>query len=183
MIFSNKDKVLLWLQEQLKQRPEREPRDSYKLLYQGILGPEHWITSFESFAQWLVEELDAMEGEGNDPLWEAIRPDGALGRLNLRPFKAQACDLTLLVEACLETAGRKWGQVEELTAVWEQVVAANNRALWAGWNLEELMEITQLVQTKGYPPLGHSQAYRQAYRPAYRLVAADLLLGLRLNPW
>jgi len=179
VIFSNKDKLLQWLQEQLKQRPRMEPRDAYKLLYQGILGPEHLIASPESFAQRLVKELDAVEVVDSEPLWEEIRPDGLLGRLNLRPFKAQAGDPADLAAACLETARRKWGRVEELAAAWDLVVGANRGALWSGWNIEELMEITQLVQTKGYPPLHHSQAYQQAYRPAYRLVAADLLPGLR----
>jgi hypothetical protein len=178
MTHSNTAELHSWLKERLGERPEMEPRDAYKLLYQGLLGSEHLITSPESFARWLAEELDSVEARGSEPLWEAIRPDGALGRVNLRPFKAQAGDPAALLAACLETARRKWGTLDELAAAWEEVVEANRRHAWPGWDFEALMEITRLVQAKGYPPLHHSQAYSQIHQPAYRLVAADLLPGL-----
>lgn len=178
MKTSDVPELLGWLQDQLRQRPRMEPRDAYKLLYQGMLGSEHMIASPESFAQWLQEELNMVESGWSEPLWESIRPDGTLGRLNLRPFKAQAGDPVELVTACLETARRKWGTLDELVAVWSMVVEANRSTAWAGWKFDQVMEITQLVQANSYPALHHSQAYQSAYQPAYRLVASDLLPGL-----
>jgi len=177
----NSPELLPWLQERLCERPALRPRDAYKLLYQGVLGSEHLIDSAESFAHWLVEELGIVAAGRSDPLWEAIRPDGALGRLNLRPFKEVRGDPVALVAACLETGKRPWGRREELVVAWGQVVEANRRAAWAGWDFDELLEVTQLVQANNYPPLHHSQAYTQAYSPAYRLVAADLLPGMGLG--
>ncbi|HSF82053.1 MAG TPA: hypothetical protein VLA49_12505 [Anaerolineales bacterium] len=178
MSLTGKPEWLPWLEPQLSCRPLLKPRDAYKLLYQGILGPEHAIASSESFATRLNDELGTVESGWSEPLWESIRPDGTLGRLNLRPFKAQAGDPVELVRACLETARRKWGTLDELVAVWSMVVEANRSAAWAGWKFDQVMEITQLVQANSYPALHHSQAYQAAYQPAYRLVASDLLPGL-----
>jgi len=181
LIRSNEPELLSWLQQQLSQRPEMEPRDAYKLLYQGILGSEHLIDSPESFARWLVEELDAVGAGDSDALWESIRTDGALGRLNLRSFKAHAGDPSLLVTVCLETARRKWGTLDELKIAWDLLMEANQSTVWAGWNIAELIEVTRLIQANNYPALHHSRAYQAAYHPAYRLVAANLLPGLEIT--
>lgn len=180
MSLTGKPELLPWLEQQLSCRPMLKPRDAYKLLYQGLLGSEHLIASPAAFTRWLVEELHAVAAGESDPLWESIRPDGSLGRLNLRPYKAHSGDPDVLVAACLETAVRKWGTLDELKAAWDLVVEANHSTLWAGWTTAELIEVTHLVQAMDYPALHHSQAYQQTYQPAYRLVAADLLPGLMI---
>ncbi len=181
MNILNERELLPWLQGRLNQRPSMEPRDAYKLLYQGLLGSEHLIASPESFTLWLVEELDALESGESDPLWESIRPDGSLGRVNLRPYKARSGDPLDLVVACLETARRKWGTLDELVAAWDLVVESNHSTVWASWDLAELTAVTRLVQANNYPALHHSQSYQDAYQPAYRLVAAELLPGLMVE--
>src|SRR4030042_1109453 len=111
--------------------PAMEPADIYKLLYQGVLGPEHLIASPEAFAARLRVEYGTVPPDEAELLWEAVRPDGALGRVNLRPFKAGGGDVERLIDACLETAGRTWGTPAELRAAWATFVELYRAGRWA----------------------------------------------------
>jgi len=77
------------IDEHIARHPAMEPSDVYKLLYQGVLGPEHLIASAEDFATRLRAEYRAVSPDRAESLWEAVRPDGALVRLNLRPFRGR----------------------------------------------------------------------------------------------
>jgi len=159
--------------------PAMEPADVYKLLYQGVLGPEHLIASPQAFATRLRAEYDAALPDEAEPLWEPVRPDWALGRVNLRPFKAGGEDIERLIAACLETAGRSWGTPAELRAAWATFVELCRTVLyltgtgsgrWSAFPLATVLALSDRLAAEGYPPIHHSAAYHQAYRPAYRLV-------------
>lgn len=177
MIYNDQE-LLPWIQAKLSQRPKMELRDIYKLLYQGVLGSEHMISSSQAFTQWLVEEFDAVDPGMSDPLWEDVRPDGRIVRVNLRPFKALNGNLEGLSAACLDTGHRKWGTVHDLRLTWQRVLKACRENELGDWLSKDLREIEQLVDINGYPPLHHSESYRKAYHPAYRLVTAELLQSL-----
>src|SRR5512136_2283430 len=102
------------IDDHLARYPAMEPADVYKLLYQGVLGPEHLIASPKAFAARLRVEYDIQPSDDAEPLWEPVRPDGARGRVNLRPFKAAGGDVERLIAACLEIAERAWGTPAEL---------------------------------------------------------------------
>lgn len=176
MIYNNRE-LLPWIQAKLSQRPKMELRDVYKLLYQGVLGSEHMVTSSQAFAQRLVEEFETVEPGSNDPLIEGVHPAGRIVRVNLRPYKALSDDLEALSNACLDTARRKWGTMQDLHLIWKGVLDAFRNHELGAWSSKDIHEIEQLVKLNHYPPLHHSISYRQAYHPAYRLVAADLLQG------
>jgi len=168
--------VTTLLTEHLARRPAMQPRDIYKLLYQGVRGPEHLITSPQAFREYLVSEWETLNPEGDDLLRESIRPDGSLLRLNLRPFKAAGGSLEALTTACLETARRPWGTQDELQQVWECFVDACIAGSWPSVTLQQVDILTSLLQENKFPPLHHSDRYRELYQPAYRLVAADFEL-------
>lgn len=160
----------------LARYPAMEPADVYKLLYQGVLGPEHLVASPEAFAASLRAEYGAQPLDEAEPLWEPVRPDGTLGRVNLRPFKAGGGDVERLIAACLETAGRAWGTPAELRAAWAAFVEICRAGRWAAFSLAGVLALSDRLAAEGYPPIHHSTAYRQAYRPAYRLLARGLEL-------
>ena len=163
--------VVRLIDDHLARYPVMEPADAYKLLYQGVLGPEHLIASPEAFAARLRAEYDAVLADSTEPLWEPVRPDGALGRVNLRPFKAGDGDVERLIVACLETAGRTWGTPNELRAAWATFVELCRTGRWAALPPADVLALSDRLAAEGFQPIHHSAAYRQAYRPAYRLAA------------
>lgn len=152
--------------------PAMEVADVYKLLYQGVLGPEHLVASAEEFAGRLRAEYGAVPPEGDELLWETVRPDGELGRVNLRPFKALGGDINLLIDSCLRTAQRRWGTLEELQAVWSAFVGLCRAGQWEAFPPAEVLAFTAGLEEQGWPVVHHSVAYREANKPAYRVVHA-----------
>ena len=175
-MWDEADRVMALIKEHLARRPAMEPRDLYKLLYQGVRGPEHIITSPKAFTERLVEEWDKLDLADGDPLWESIRPDGSLLRLNLRPFKASGGRLGELAAAYLQTGHRSWGTLVELQLAWDGFITACRERSWPDLALDNIEAFTSWLEAKGFPPVHHSERYRSLYRPAYRLVAADLRL-------
>ena len=149
-----------------------ELRDLYKLLYQGVRGPEHILSSADIFRQRLREEWEALEPASHDPLYEAIRPDGRLLRLNLRPYQAAGGLLEQLTTACLAAGDEKWGTQADLRQAWDEVLRVCRLGAWQGFSWEACQAFTLWLQAHDFPPVHHSEAYRQLYRPAYRLVLA-----------
>ena len=165
------------LDAHLARRPLLEPRDVYKLLYQGLLGPEHLIASPQDFEARLWNEVEALAAADDEPLWESIRPDGTLGRLNLRPFKARDGDIRVLNAACLQIVTQAWGTKEMLRATWDDFAAACRSGRWPlSWL--EIQHLTKWLDEHDFPAVHHTQTYRQEYAPAYRLVDHDGVVQL-----
>jgi hypothetical protein len=141
----------------------------YKLLYQGILGPEHLIAEPEVFTARLLAEYETVPAAADELLYEPVRPDGRLLRVNLRPFKARRGDLDRLLDACLEAARVRWGTPGDLRAAWAAVADACQAGRWP--HLGEVATFSAWLDAHGYPAVYHSPRYRQAYRPAYRLIS------------
>lgn len=59
-------------------------QDIYKLLYQGVLGSEHLLKDREQFAVRLKAELADLTADPAEELFEPVRPEGQLCRINLR---------------------------------------------------------------------------------------------------
>lgn len=163
------------IDEHIARHPAMEPSDVYKLLYQGVLGPEHLIASAEDFATRLRAEYRAVSPDRAESLWEAVRPDGALVRLNLRPFKALGGDVEQLIAACLRTAERVWGTKEELRDVWATFVELCRAGRWGIFPLPEVLAFSAWLGKHDYPSVHHSARYREASKPAYRLISGEFL--------
>ncbi len=161
------------LDAHLSRYPLMQPEDVYKLLYQGALGPEHLTSSSKEFATRLREEYDAVLPGDDEPLWEAVRPDGSLGRVNLRPFKAKSGSPAALAAACFETTRQVWGAPQDLREAWVTFVSLCRSGRWAVFSLPQVLDLAAGLEEQGYPAVHHSQRYAEAYRPAYRLVGRE----------
>jgi len=170
-----------WLQlvdAHLTRYPLMELRDVYKLLYQGVLGPEHLIAAPGVFAARLWLEYESVRAAAAEPLYESVRPDGRLLRVNLRPFKARGGDLDRLISICQEAATEHWGTSDDLRAAWATIADVYR----TGWQPRLAAEVafSAWLDVHSYPAVHHSAQYREAYRPAYRLVnraACNVLFG------
>lgn len=163
------------IDEHLARYPAMASTDAYKLIYQGVQGPEHLIDSPEDFAARLRSEYEDISPDEAEPLWEPVRPDDVLGRLNLRPFKARGGDVEQLITACLQTAERPggWGTLAELRAVWADFVALCRAGRWTAFAPAEVLAFSAQLEEQNFPPIHHSASYREAYQPAYRLVCGE----------
>ncbi len=181
--WRSREALTTLIQGHLARYPAAEPRDIYKLLYQGTLGPEHAINSAEEFEAELRAELDAVQPDENEPLWEPLRPDGLLGRLNLRPFKAHGGDPARLLEASLRTGFQRWGTPEDLKRAWDTFAGLSRRGTWAPMSPGRVDILTRYLILHNYPSMHHSTMFKRSYAPAYRVIAARwtgmlLVLGL-----
>ncbi len=165
--------------EHMARHPVMEPCGVYKLLYQGVLGPEHLIASLEDFAARLRTEYEAAPSCAAEPHWEPVRPDGALVRLNLRFFKAGRGDVERLITACLQTAERTWGTPEELRAAWATFVELCRAGQWEVFPLPEVLAFSAWLGEQDYPSVHHSVGYKKASKPVYRLICSEFLSNLK----
>lgn len=167
--------------EHVARHPVMEPCDVYKLLYQGVLGLEHLVASPKDFAARLRTEYEIAPPCAAEPLWEPVRPDGALVRLNLRPFKAGRGDVEQLITACLQTAQQAWGTPEELRAAWATFVELGRVGTWETFPLLEVLALSAWIEEHGYPAIHHSARYREANEPAYRVICSEFLSYLKMQ--
>jgi hypothetical protein len=168
------DDWMILLKHHLNRRPLMQPRDVFKLFYQGILGPEHLFGSATAFAERLYSEYETLVPNLDDPLFESIHPGQTLLRINLRPFKAARLELDPLLDACLRTGRRSWGFAVDLHNLWDSFTDIYGQGQLAAFTPDELTDFTAWLACRDYPAVHHSQVYRQVYLPAYRLVASDL---------
>jgi hypothetical protein len=155
-----------------------EPRDVYKLLCQGIMGLGHLVHSPESFAAQLRVEYDQVSADDAETLWESVHPDDTLGRLNLRPFKAQGGGIASLTAACLVTARRTWGSKDDLRIAWASFVALCQDGRWPAFSPPNVSGFGTWLEKNYWPVMHHSDRYVRTYRPAYRLLDRELLSEL-----
>lgn len=163
---------LTLIEQHFTHYPEMTARDVYKLLYQGILGPEHIMPSAEVFSTHLEAELATLQPEAGESLLEAIRPDGALSRINLRAWLALGQDPSWLVEACLEAGKQPWGTPKDLSLVWYQFMDAVEESRFPGISSGETMALDNWIREDNFPVAHHSSQYQSLYKPAYRLVTS-----------
>lgn len=158
-----------------------EPRDVYKLLYQGVLGAEHLNLSTQEFTSYFREEYDQQQADRGERLLEPIRLDEALHRLNLRACKARSVKMDLLLPALLETADVVRGSKAELLSTWEDFIELCDRGQLAMFAGEAVHSFSRWLEVEDYPMVHHSQVYIRMYRPSYRLIAAQFIHALGLE--
>jgi hypothetical protein len=160
-------KVFLLVSQE--EKPASALVDLYKLSFQGILGSEHLLRDAEA-EQRLWEEWGKVEASNGESLFESARPDGALGRLHLRPWKARGGEWETILRAMQLTSERHWGDHEELRALWISLAKESQVGQFPYPGSQLLIFLAQLEE-KGFPLVHHSLAYRNAYHPAYRVVS------------
>ncbi|RPI81926.1 MAG: hypothetical protein EHM41_19645 [Chloroflexi bacterium] len=158
------------IEDHLQQRSGMGLQDVYKLLYQGILGPEHIIDSADHVTAHLRSEWENLLKGPVESLVEPIHPDGTLARINLRPFRASGGSLDQLTEACLDASRHSFQGVKDLQAVWSRLARYFIENHLYGFTNQDVQNYTRWLQENDFPTVHHSENYRQIYRPAYRLV-------------
>jgi hypothetical protein len=170
--------LLTLLEQHLSWYPLMEPPDIYKLLYQGMMGSEHLLTSQEQYTQSLYSEYEQLQPDASQRLLETVRPDGALFRLNLRPFKSRQLGLSVLTLPLLETAHHPFGTMADLSAVWAALVRLCQQGRISHYDPNLIHQFSHWLEAMNYPSVHHSELYRLTYQPAYRLISARFIPAL-----
>jgi hypothetical protein len=175
MTLVDSEAWLSLIQQQLNQYPLMELRDIYKLLYQGVMGPEHMVATRQEFSRRLLAEFDAVQPDQVQGVLESIRPDHALFRLNLRAFKARHSSIEELIPAMLATTKLVAGTLDELRTLWANFSQWCGQGKIAKFSTTDIDNFTNLLEEQWFPTVHHSKIYTREYQPAYRLIASDFI--------
>ena len=155
--------------------PKAQPRDFYKLIYQGVFGVGHIIS--DSAKEYLVEEANRVDLKDypNRLLVESVSPNGSMVRVYLRPFMRRKLSLDRLFWVMQRSAKREGdiGQFMDLWQVFIDMVESGEISM----DQDALDEINTTIESDGLKPMHHTEPYRDAYYPAYRVVWKPYLDG------
>lgn len=160
---------IVWKQFDLY--PEMEIRDLYKLIFQGVMGSGHAVSSSENARNWLLSEIgNTGASPHKETLIEEISPGGAVVRVNLRPFLSMQKDPDKLLRAFVRTGREFKGDTVLLQQAWKQA-----EAVQSVFPLIPMRDFINRQRETGFQAVHHSQTYRDLYRPAYRVVSREIL--------
>lgn len=161
------------------QDPEVRIEDAYKHLFHATRGGEHAIQSAEGPRAWLDREWATLEApRKGEPLWEPLRPDGAIGRLHLRPYRAAGGSLKHLLDAFVASAQRFQSDKADFVRAWREF-GERLREREIGRLTRKEWERLDKQMGPGYPAIHHSPEYEAARKPAYRVLRREEYLSLR----
>ena len=160
--------------EHIKQFPEMQVQDLYKLVFQAAMGSEHAVADPLQVHENLVAEIDGSIPQTGIPMTLPLSSAHPLIRINLHPFRSAGGSLTDLAHAFVRTALIFQPSQDRLAQYWSCVVsmATSGKLPFIRRQLEHYGDQRR---TEGYPVVHHSPQFRNIYRPAYRVVLKDLL--------
>ena len=147
--------------------------DAYKWLFHATRGGEHAVENETAVRLWLDREWQTLgPPQPGEPLWTPLTADGRIGRLNLRPYRAQGGDPAALLAAFLAGAEAFAADPARFRRAWnalgreleQQPVGHLTAAEWHRFDRE--------MRARGYPACHHSPEYETARQPAYRVLTA-----------
>lgn len=162
----------------LAREAEAGVEDAYKWLSHATRGGEHAAPSERAARAYLEREWETLgPPRAGEPLLVPLRPDGAIVRVNLRPFRAAGGDREALLAAFLESARRFVPEPELFVAAWRSfgaVLAGEDgpmgRAAFGRLDRES--------EAAGWPVIHHGRSYAAAHVPAYRVLTGEAAAGL-----
>lgn len=153
--------------------PELRIADAYKWLYHAARGGEHAIESEFAVRQWLDQEWKTLGPPlPDEPLWTPLAADGRVGRLNLRPYRAQGGDPGALHAAFVAGAASFDASPARFRKAWAALGRRLKQQPQGRLTFAEWRRLDRAMRARGYPACHHSPEYESARRPAYRVLPA-----------
>ena len=163
--MADREQVKALLLEHRERRPLMRGTDYYGVGHITGVGAWGWLTK-EAYGVDLDDQPD-------EPLVEAVSADGAMVRVNLRPYVREGRSLEVLFEAMKMTALVE-GSPGEFMEVWDVFVRLVDES-----QIEvdpgELAVLVDELGVEGVSTHHHSVEYREAYSPAYRVIRGGTL--------
>ena len=172
---------------QARSDPELRVEDAYKWLVHATRGGEHAVENEFAVRQWLDQEWASLGPPlPGEPLWISLSPDGRIGRLNLRPFRAQGGSPDALLAAFILGAQSFDASPSRFLAAWKALGRSLRNESVGHLSFADWRRLDRLMRAKNYPAIHHSPAYAAARSPAYRVLplpqAQPLLDALAPEP-
>ncbi|MGD9612386.1 MAG: hypothetical protein AB7V22_05730 [Kiritimatiellia bacterium] len=159
--------------EQARAEPELRIADAYKWLFHATRGGEHAVADEIAARQWLETEWATLGPPPSDePLWVPLAADGRIGRLNLRPYRAQGGDPDALHAAFVRGAASFDADPARFRKAWRALGRELKNRPSGHLTAAEWRRFDRDLRARGYPACHHSPAYEQARSPAYRVLPA-----------
>jgi hypothetical protein len=164
--------------------PEMRIEDAYKWLFHATRGGEHAVRDVEGPRRWLDREWATLEKPlPEEPLLVALRPDGKILRLNLRPYRAHHGSKDAVLQAFVESAHRFKEDTQDFVQTWHQLGDVLQRESQQALTVAEWQRLDRETAGQNYPAISHSPHYEKARRPAYRvLIHTEARSLMELSP-
>lgn len=154
--------------------PEMRIEDAYKWLFHAARAGEHAVASEFAARKGLENEWTTLgPAQPDEPLWVPLAPDGRIGRLNLRPYRAQGGTPEPLLAAFLSSAASFDASLARFRAAWQSLGRSLKRNPVGRLTYSEWQRLDREMRAQGYPARHHSADYEQARQPAYRVLTAE----------
>ena len=158
----------------LQDEPAAGVAEVYKWLFQAARGGEHAAPSEDAARKWLEAEWATLGPPlPGEPLVVRLRPDGAVVRLNLRPFKASGGDPDALLRAFLASAREFHADPGLFVAAWRAFGGELEGGSAGGIDGSAFAELDRVSESEGWPARHHGPAYAAARKPAYRVLTGE----------
>jgi len=175
------ERLISLLQQHLSWYPLMEPRDIYKLLFQGMMGPEHLVSSPAEFNLRLRLEFEHLHPDAHERVYEPVRADQSLMRVNLRAYKSRSPLSDPLLTPILETASTFLPDPDQLRIAWMDFVRYCEQGFIDNFKIIDVHQFSRWLAKTGFQAVHHSEVYRREYQPAYRLISSRYIPTMDLH--
>jgi hypothetical protein len=165
--------------ESLAREPRAEVRDAYKWLFQATRGGEHAVKDPAGPRAWLDREWESLGPPlPGEPAVVALRPDGAVVRLNLRPYRAAGGTKERLLGAFVKSANAFSESPKAFESAWDELGRRLEASPAGLLTAEAWRALDSEMRAKNWPAVHHSEGYGKEYRPAYRVLTKGEAAGV-----
>ena len=151
--------------------PEVRVQDAYKWLFQATMGGEHAVDSADDARSWLNDEWATLgPPAAGEREWEPLTADGAIGRVNLRPYRARGGDRQRLADAFYRSAQSFRTDRDAFLSQWRELGRRLQERSFGVLTYDDWQVFDRDARARSYDSVHHSPSYEQARRPAYRVI-------------
>ena len=177
MLFYDEEKVKNILLKEKAIFAKLQLQDCYKLLFQSVYGPGHFVKSEEHALNWLQEEIQIKDASlYPSPIYE-IGYDNDYCRAYLQVILSGKVSLSAFFQAFLNSAkDQTLFNYQEWIEFWEKstLTIGKYKILEKRELITQQAELLALINPKNYI-LSHSSIYRELYKPRYRVLKKTYL--------
>ena len=171
--FSAPDPDAAFFLAQAGADPEIRIADAYKWLFHATRGGEHAVANEFAVRKWLETEWAALgPPQPDEPLWVPLAADGRVGRLNLRPYRAQGGSIEALHAAFIRGAESFAADSARFRNAWRALGRELKKQPCGHLTAAEWRRFDRELRARDYPACHHSPGYERARAPAYRVLPA-----------